>query len=162
MSTPSLRAVVVLIAVSAPLALGLETLLRKLVFLPLVGAELREIREFYWPELTDELREAMLTRAAWVLVGVTVLAGIVGVVALRRAGRRQRTASAIRDRVFLLSSIPQVPAVLATLCFAFGSQLLPVLVSMAISTPRPTTASSTSPTNSTSPGPDSRARLPTP
>ena len=134
MSTPSLRAVVVLIAVSAPLALGLETLLRKLVFLPLVGPELREIREFYWPELTDELREAMLTRAAWVLVGVTVLAGIVGVVALRRAARRQRTASAIRDRVFLLTSIPQVPAILATLCFAFGSQLSPVLVSMAIST----------------------------
>lgn len=133
-SMPSLRTVVVLIAASAPLALGLETLLRKLVLAPLMGAELRELREFYWPELTDALREAALTQAAWVLVGVTVLAGVLGVVLLRRAGRRQSEAAKVRDSVFLLTSIPQVPAILATLCFAFGAQLLPVLVSMAIST----------------------------
>ena len=131
---PSLRIVVVLIAVSAPLALGLETLLRKLVLVPLMGAELRELREFYWPALTDELRQAVLTEVAWVLVGVTVFAGVLGVMLLRRAGRRKRTFSGIRDQVFLLTSIPQVPAILATLCFAFGAELLPVLVSMGIST----------------------------
>jgi hypothetical protein len=130
----SLRAVVVLIAVSAPLALGFETLLRKLVFVPLIGAELREVREFYWPELTDELRQAVLTNTAWVLVLVSVLAGVLGVVLLRRAARRQRDLAEVRDQLLLLTSIPQVPAILATLCFAFGSSLLPVLVSMAVST----------------------------
>lgn len=133
-SMPSLRTVVLLIAVSAPLALGLETLLRKLVLVPLMGAQLQELREFYWPALTDELREAALTNAAWVLVGVTVLAGVLGVVLLRRTGRRQREAAKVRDSVFLLTSIPQVPAILATLCFAFGARLLPVLVCMVIST----------------------------
>jgi hypothetical protein len=137
MSSPSqvpLRAVVLLIAVSAPLALGLETLLRKFVFVPLVGAELREVVAFYWPWLTDELRRAVLTQASWVLVGVTVLAGLLGVVLLSRAARRLRDAEDLRDQMLLLTSIPQVPAILATLCFAFGSRLLPVLVSMAIST----------------------------
>jgi hypothetical protein len=133
-SQPSLRVIVLLIAVSAPLALGFETALRKLVFVPLMGAELAEIREFYWPELTDQVREAMVTQWAWRLVGVTVLAGVLGVLLLRRATRRPLDAGAIRDRMLLLTSIPQVPAILATLCFTFGSQLLPVLVSMGIST----------------------------
>lgn len=134
MTLPPLRIVVLLIAASAPLALALETLLRNYVLLPMVGAELRELREFFWPELTDELRQTVLTHAAWVLVAVTVLAGVLGVVLLRRVARRQRDAAGVRDAVFLLTSIPQVPAILATLCFAFGSRLGPVLVSMAIST----------------------------
>jgi hypothetical protein len=137
MSSPSqvpLRVVVLLIAVSAPLALGLETLLRKYVFLPLLGAELREVVAFFWPELTDELRLTVLTQASWVSVFVTVLAGVLGVVLLSRAARRLRDADELRDQLLLLTSIPQVPAIFATLCFAFGSRLLPVLVSMAIST----------------------------
>lgn len=133
-SQPSLRVIVLLIALSAPLALGLETLIRKFVLMPMVGPELAEIREFYWPALTDELRRAAMTQAAWVLVGVTLVAGVVGVVLLRRAGRRELGVGKLRDRLFLLTSIPQVPAILATLCFAFGSALLPVLIGMAIST----------------------------
>ncbi|HLT41041.1 MAG TPA: hypothetical protein VK034_32410 [Enhygromyxa sp.] len=132
-SQPSLRVVVLLIAVSAPLALGLETLIREQLLIPMIGAELEEVREFYWPELTDELRRATLTRIAWLLVGVTVAAGALGVALLRRAGRELGPAK-IRDRLLLLTSIPQVPAILATLCFAFGSTLLPVLIGIAIST----------------------------
>lgn len=149
MSTPpplSLRTIVLLVAVSAPLALGFETLLRVYLFLPLVGAELREVREFYWPELSDEVREAALTNAAWVLVVVCVLAGLLGIALLRRAARRGlaaaresanpsvRARANVRDRMLLLTSIPQVPAILATLCFSFGAQLLPVLCCMGVST----------------------------
>ncbi len=79
MSQPSqlpLRAVVLLVAVSAPLALGFETAIRKLVFVPMMGPQLEELREFYWPQWTPEAREAALTRAAWVHVGVCVLAGV--------------------------------------------------------------------------------------
>jgi ABC-type sugar transport system permease subunit len=130
----SLRVVVLLIAVSVPIALAIETGFRQLVLLPMIGPELHELREFYWPALTDELRRAALTRTAWVLVGVTVLAGALGVALLRRAARRERDLAELRDRLLLLTSIPQVPAILATLCFAFGSSLLPVLISMAIST----------------------------
>lgn len=137
MSAPSqlsLRVVVLLIAVSAPLALGIETAFRQLVLVPMIGAELRELREFYWPALTDELRRAALTQTAWVLVGATVLAGALGVALLRRAARRQQDLAELRDQLLLLTSIPQVPAILATLCFVFGSSLLPVLISIAIST----------------------------
>lgn len=149
MSQPSqlpLRAVVVLVAVSAPIALGFETALRKLVFAPMVGAELEEIRQFYWPELSAEVREAALTRAAWVLVGVCLLAGLLGLALLRHAARRGVARSRgeadpgevarveVRDRMLLLTSIPQVPAILATLCFSFGSQLLPVICCMVVST----------------------------
>ncbi len=151
MTQPSqlpLRAVVLLVAVSAPLALALETVLRNFVIVPMIGPELEEIREFYWPALTDELREAALTHAAWILVGVCALAGVLGVVLLRGAARRgieraraepnadpaELARIEVRDRILLLTSIPQVPAILATLCFAFGSRLLPVLVCMVVST----------------------------
>ncbi|MFO7564137.1 MAG: hypothetical protein R6X02_15940 [Enhygromyxa sp.] len=137
MSAPSqlsLRVVVLLIAASAPLALGIEVALRELVLVPMIGAELRELREFFWPALTDELRRATLTQTAWALVGATMLAGGLGVALLRRAARRERERDELRDQLLLLTSIPQVPAVLAILCFAFGSSLPPVLLSMSIST----------------------------
>ena len=143
MSQPSqlpIRAVVLLVAVSAPIALLFETGVRKLLFVPLVGEDVAEVREFYWPALTDEVREAALTRTAWVLVGVSVLAGALGVALLRRAARREiernpgeQARSNIRDRMLLLTSIPQVPAIVATLCFSFGSQLGPVLGCMIVS-----------------------------
>jgi hypothetical protein len=130
-SQPSLRIVVLLIAASVPLALGVETLLRKLVFVPLMGAELEEIREYYWPSWGPEARRTALTEAAWVLAIVTFIAGIVGVALARRVrGDRE----GVRDRLLLLTSIPQVPALLATLCFCFGAALLPVAVSLLAST----------------------------
>ena len=132
---PSLRVVVLAIAVSAPLALGLETLIRKHVLMPVIGPAFEEVRQFFSPQLT---------RFAWILVGVCVFAGLVGVAAIRRAVRRSaeleptRDPAAatrkLRDQLLLLSSIPQVPAILATLCFMMGSKLTPVLVSMAVST----------------------------
>jgi hypothetical protein len=130
----SLRWIVLLIAASVPLALGIEAAIRNYLFLPLMGAELQELREFYWPALTDELRRATLTQIAWALVGATSLAGTLGVALLRRTAERERDLAKIRDRLLLLTSIPQVPAILATLCFAFGSSLLPVSICIALST----------------------------
>jgi hypothetical protein len=148
----SLRQVVPLIALTVPLALGLETVLRKFVFVPLVGADLEELREFYWPQWTAPAREAALSEIAWVLVGVTMLAGLLGLVLARRAARRVVQAHAgshaagssakapepvrnkLRDQLLLFASIPQVPAILATLCFSCGARLSPVLISVAVST----------------------------
>jgi|GEM_PF-1117494 len=141
---PSLRRLVPLIALTVPLALALETALRKLVVVPLVGAELEELREFYWPQWTAPAREAALSELAWVLVGATVLAGLLGLVLARRAAgshaagsgapASQSVRNKLRDQLLLLASIPQVPAILATLCFSCGARLLPVLISVAVST----------------------------
>jgi hypothetical protein len=140
-SSMSLRAVVVLVAVSAPLALGFETLIRVYLFMPMLGADLAEVRAFFWPELTPAVRIAAATRIAWGLVGASLLAGLLGLGLLRRAAQRATLATSpaetarakVRDRMLLLSSVPQIPAILATLCFSFGAELSPVLGSMLVS-----------------------------
>lgn len=129
-----LQRVVVLIAISAPIVLGFEALLREFVFIPMVGADLEQLREFYWPALTDEVRESAMTKLAWAFAGASVLAGLLGVALMTRAGRGEAARPKVRDRLLLLSSIPQVPAILATLCFSFGASLTPVLGSIGIST----------------------------
>ncbi|MCA9697140.1 MAG: hypothetical protein KC431_06425 [Myxococcales bacterium] len=130
----SLRVVVLVIAISAPLALGIETLLRTQVLVPIIGPDLDEVRAFFSPQTT---------MAAWAMVGVCVLAGLLGLALLRRAIRRDQANAEgtqedrtrkLKDRLLLLTSVPQVPAILATLCFMAGSELTPVLISMAVST----------------------------
>jgi hypothetical protein len=128
----SLRVIVLLIALSAPLALAIETLFRVHVLGRIIGPALDEVRSHFSPTTT---------RVAWVMVGVTVVAGLLGLVAtraaLRKLAREPDTAQRMRrliDRTLLLTSIPQVPAVFATFCFTAGAELLPVLVSMVIST----------------------------
>jgi hypothetical protein len=122
--------VVVLVAASAPGALALETFLRRLILPP----EFDDVREFFGPAATD---------AAWFFAASCVLAALVGVAAQRRWCRdRMRRARedgddptrAAMDRTFLAMSIPQVPAILATVAFMSGAELRPVLVAMAIST----------------------------
>lgn len=129
---PSLRVVVLLIAASAPLALGIETLFRVQVLARILGPSLDEVRTFFSPHTT---------RAAWLMVGATVLAGFVGMAVTRAALRKvarepdaARREGLLRDRTLLLTSIPQVPAILATLCFTAGASLVPVVVAMLIST----------------------------
>lgn len=131
-AAPSLRVVVLLIAISAPLALAIETLFRVQVLGRILGPALDEVRTYFSPQTT-----AM----AYLMVGATVVAGVVGIVATRAAVRRiasepdpARRARLLRDRTLLLTSIPQIPAIVATLCFTAGAELAPVLVAMAIST----------------------------
>ncbi|MFV8751365.1 hypothetical protein ACNOYE_12540 [Nannocystaceae bacterium ST9] len=130
--TIDLRLVVLIIALSAPLALGVETLLRTQVLARILGPELDELREFFSPQTT---------KVAWLMVGVTGLAGVIGMIVTRLALRPLARepdpavrAGKLRDRLLLLTSIPQVPAIVATLCFMAGSRLLPVMVAMAVST----------------------------
>jgi hypothetical protein len=130
---------VLVIAVSAPFALAFETLFRTEVLGRVLGPDLGVVRDFFSPTLTE---------VAWWLAGLTLAAGLVGVAilpwSLRRAeiaarasgrdmGDAARRSRAI-ERLFLLTSIPQVPAILATFSFTFGSRLAPVIVAMAIST----------------------------
>jgi hypothetical protein len=135
---PSLRAIVLLIAVSVPIWLGLETLLRTYVLRPLYGPLLAELRGHYWPELTPERMAERSTQLAWLLLGVTVVAGIVGVLVLRhvvaRAGKTATPERKVRDTLLLLTSIPQVPGLLASLCPLGGCAWTPVLICVAVST----------------------------
>ena len=137
---PGLRVVVVLIAVSVPLFIGVEALLREYVLGPVYGPLVHDLRQLYWPELTDEVLAARATRFCWVMIGVTALAGLVGVALLRRTVRRASQASEpvtpakIRDTLLLLTSIPQVPGLLAALALAFDPELLPVILCVVVST----------------------------
>lgn len=127
-----LRWVVLFIAISAPIALGIETLVRTQVIARILGPSLNEVRGFFSPELT---------RLAWAMVVATVAAGIFGILVTLMAGRRIASepdpairARKLRDRLLLLTSIPQIPAIAATFCFTAGARLFPVMVAMAVST----------------------------
>ncbi|PRQ07977.1 hypothetical protein [Enhygromyxa salina] len=140
-TNPGLRVVVLLIALSVPIMLGVETLLRVYVLGPVYGPLIAELRGIYWPELTDEVIAGRTTNAAWILIGVTVVAGCVGLVLLRGVIRRasaatgeRPTADKIRDTLLLMTSIPQVPGLLSTLCLAGGAELMPVLICVGVST----------------------------
>ena len=118
--------------VAAPAALGFETALR-LLFFP---AEFDLIREF--------LRE-YLTPVAWVLVLVTALGAAIGL-GLQRALAQKRVSrfppdaplsaryAAVTGVFLLTTAAPQLPSILATFCFMFGSSILPVLVCISVTT----------------------------
>ena len=121
--------VVLLVAISAPLAFASESLIRKLLLPP----EFDEVREFFAPSATS---------FAWGCVVLCVLAALFGLWVQRRWVReRTRRAreegsdvgKAAMDRTFLSMSIPQVPAILSTVAFMSGSELMPVVVAMGIS-----------------------------
>lgn len=92
------------------------------------------MRTFFGPAATD---------AAWAFVVACVVAAVGGVWLQRRWCERRMAAAraagddearAVMDRTFLSMSIPQVPAILATVAFMSGAALTPVLAAMAIST----------------------------
>jgi hypothetical protein len=133
--------VVLLIAISVPMILSVETLLRVYVLGPLYGPLIAELRGIYWPELTDEIIAGRATNLAWILIGVTVFAGVLGIMLLRwvirrasRATGERPTPDKIRDTLLLMTSIPQVPGLLSTLCLAGGAELAPVLICVGVST----------------------------
>lgn len=134
----SLRGIVLLIAISVPLWVGIEQVLRIYVLQPMYGPLLTDLRAYYYPDLTPEIMAERSTRVAWVLLGVTVVAGIVGVTLLRwvvaRGGQSATPEAQVRDTLLLLTSIPQVPGLLCTFCIPFGAAWTPVLVCVAVST----------------------------
>lgn len=139
-SVPSLRAVVLLIAATVPLLIGVETLLRVYVLGPLYGPLLTDLRDLYWPELTPEVLAARATGVAWALIVVSAVAGLVGLALLRRTVRRASEANApitpakLRDTLLLMTSIPQVPGLLAALTLVLDPDRLPVFICVGVST----------------------------
>lgn len=123
--------VLALICLSTPLALGVETVLRRLMMPPDFDA----VRAWLRPALTPW---------AWATVPVTVvatgLAWWLFRVLTRRALNKRRPgqseqearARAQLDAIVLSSSAPQVPAVAATMLFMMGASLTPVLVAMGV------------------------------
>lgn len=132
------------IAVSVPLAVVLETVLRGLLFPP----EFDEVRAVVGPRLETP---------AWVCVGLTAVLAIVGFVLQRRMcskalrlltsdelserdrkrltgfGPEKSMSRMVLDKLFLTTSLPQLPALVATLFYMFGAPLGPVLAAMLIS-----------------------------
>jgi hypothetical protein len=119
-------------ALATPGALGIETLARVL-FLP---PELEALRQ--------ELR-APLTPFAWGLLILTAAAVPLGFATRRAVERRliakvdsfgggeKKRAEARFEALFVAASIPQIPAVFATLTLTFGADPLPVLIAVALS-----------------------------
>ncbi|MEZ4314939.1 MAG: hypothetical protein R3F14_43550 [Polyangiaceae bacterium] len=118
--------------IATPAVLGLETLARAL-FLPAWADEIRQ-----------ELRPT-LTPIAWVLLALTVLTVPLSVAAQRGMERRLlakvdaygggegKRAEARFEAVFVAASIPQIPAILATLLLSFGAEALPALLAVLLS-----------------------------
>ncbi len=121
------------IALSTPLALVVETGLRKIMFPP----EFEEVRDFLRPTLTGPV---------WLLLPIVALCTFA---AVRWLGRRVDKRMAARpteeqtdayrtketfDAMMLFTSLPQVPAIFGTFMFMFGAALTPVVVVMAAAT----------------------------
>ncbi|MCX4246637.1 hypothetical protein [Paraliomyxa miuraensis] len=122
-----------LIALSTPMALAVESGMRRLLMPP----DFERVRAWLSPTLTPW---------AWATVPLTVAATglgwwLVRVLARRelRVVRRGMTAEQARrkadfEALMLASSAPQVPAVAATMLFMLGASPTPVVVSMVLAT----------------------------
>jgi len=122
-----------LIAVSTPLALVVESSLRRLMLPPDFDA----VRAWLAPTLTPW---------AWATVPATLVAACLGWWLYRVLARRelrsarpglteeQARAKAEFEALMLASSAPQVPAVAATMLYMLGADVVPVVVSMVLAT----------------------------
>ncbi len=120
-----------LIALSSPLSLAVETGIRTVMF-------------------TDDMRELRLmvrdtlTPIAWGFVPVTVAASVLGVVvhrvALKRAlaaaklkvGRPDAEEDARLTALYVATSVPQLPALVATFLFTAGARFVPVMTTLLV------------------------------
>lgn len=117
---------------AAPVALGCETALRLLLF----PDDFDLVRAFLSP---------VLTTVAWLFVPVAGLGGAIGLLLQRKLAEKRIAAfpddaplgprySAVMG-VFLLTTVaPQLPSIAVTFCFMFGSSIVPVLVTIAVTT----------------------------
>ncbi|MCH9682164.1 MAG: hypothetical protein K0V04_12070 [Deltaproteobacteria bacterium] len=122
-----------LIALSTPLSLAVESLIRRLLLPP----EFDQVRVWLAPTLTPW---------AWGMVPLTVATTALGWWLFSSLARRelrrarpgltpaQARAKAQFEALMLASSAPQVPAVAATVLFMFGASIVPVAVAMVTAT----------------------------
>lgn len=130
---PNKYALLAAVAVSSPLSIVVETTLRK----NLLGRDFQDIREYLRPTLTP---------VAWAAVGVTTLSIGLGFVVYRKIlrhglaklGERAADPNAVArkelEAMFLSTSVPQVPTLLATILFQWGASFTPVAVCIGLST----------------------------
>lgn len=124
--------ITLLVALATPAALGLETLARVL----LLPAELEQVRVELRPVLTPLSWGLLVATCAAVPVGAAVRRSM-----LRRslakveatAGGPKRRAEARFEAMFVGTSVPQIPAIFATLALTAGSAPLPVVLAVAVS-----------------------------
>ncbi len=125
--------ILIVIAVSTPLALAAETGLRYLLFPP----EFEEVRMWLRPAITPWMWTASGLAVAFTVLGLKlqrwfVQRRLAQLPADKRTPEAEEKASF--DGLMLSSSCPQIPALLATFGFMLGSELLPVAVALAVAT----------------------------
>ncbi len=128
---PGAWALVALTIAAAPAALALETLLRWLLFPP----EMEALREIIGPTLT------------WVCWGLLLATALVGALSLplfdravQRAVKRvpepRRSGKLIRRKktgaFMLVSSLPQIPVLLATVAVMLGASIVPTALAVVL------------------------------
>jgi hypothetical protein len=131
MATVSRRVLLPLIALSSPLSLAVETALRTLLFTD----NMRELRL---------LARETLTPIAWALVPVTAAAAVLGVFVHRAALRKTLADAALRagkpdaeenarlTALYVATSVPQIPALAATLLLTAGARVEPVMLTLLV------------------------------
>jgi hypothetical protein len=121
------------ITISTPLALAVETFLRSIMFPP----EFEEVRMYLRPSLEVPVWSLLALVALTTYVGIRRMEGRIE----RRMAKRPESEQTQHyrdkdtlDAIVIFTSLPQVPAIMATFCFMFGARLTPVLVNMAVAT----------------------------
>lgn len=121
------------ITISTPLALAVETYLRAIMFPP----EFEEVRMYLRPSLEVPVWSLLSLVALTTYLGINRMKGRIE----RRMAKRPESEQTQHyrdketlDSIVIFTSLPQVPAIMATFCFMFGAPLTPVIVNMAVAT----------------------------
>ena len=125
--------VVAFVAISTPLAVAIESLWRRSMMPP----EFEEVRAWLEPSVTPWMWLTPFAAALGIPLGLRLQRWLVRRNLARLPAHRRapvHEATAVIDAMLLSTSVPQVPAVLATLGLLIGSALLPVLVATGVAT----------------------------
>jgi hypothetical protein len=125
--------VLAIVACSTPLALAVETGLRQLIFTP----EFDDVRMWLRPSITPWVWLAVPACVVAVPLGAKLQRWLVARDLAKLPPERRTEQERIEsefDALLLSTSAPQLPAVIATLAFMFGSGLAPVAVAMVVAT----------------------------
>lgn len=121
------------IAVSTPFALVVETVMRELLFPP----DFELVREWLRPTLTRWAWVTPPLAAAFTLFGLR-LHNWYAARQVAKLPQERRTPDAVArahfDALILSTSMPQIPALLATFAFMMGASVTPVVVAMVVAT----------------------------
>ena len=125
--------VLAIVALSTPLALAVETGLRRIMFPP----EFDDVRMWLRPSITPWVWLAPPLCALAVPLGARLQRWMVARALAKLPPERRTERERIElelDALLLSTSAPQFPAVLATFGFMFGAALAPVVAAMIVAT----------------------------